>query len=508
MPRRLNMPISDIMQGYAQSMTWTRHRPISRAVIALLIACMATGCSQVDLDALPPIPAVETDDLLPAVRAQLDEAFDAVRADPGDVDRNGRLAMILQTYKQFPDAEVMYRRARRLDPDDFRWAYLHGIVLDAIGRPEDSIAAFRRALEIDPEYTLASIHLAEGLADLGRSDEARAVYDDIMATAGDLSEAHFSYGRFLLDAGDTNAAIERFRHVLDLSGDFGAVHYQLGMAYRAEGMPEKSAHHLRLAEVHQGHSADGGDAVLNELLLLNQNDQPFVHRAKVLAETGRFREAHQFIMMALERNPDSVPAHVSLIGLATHMRDFDAVDKHFRRAIELKPDHAKAYFNLGMARIAQERYREALQAFQTSLRLDATDPNAHVQLAVIGRRLDMNEGAIENSLRDAIELDPDHQFGNWLLGELLIEKGESAEAIPLLERAISSDHRLRYLMFIALANARADVGEWASAFDAIERAGADAARLEDADARRQVRDAKNDLTNRRRTERSTNDASP
>jgi tetratricopeptide (TPR) repeat protein len=453
----------------------------------LLLTCavLLAGCNRVDVSNLPAVPQVRVDDFLPGVQAQLSEAYAQVEKSPASVEANGHLAMLLQTYKQFVAAQTMYARTRMLEPDRFQWAYLHGIVLSAVGRPDDAITAFRHALTLTDDYPMASIRLAELLAETGETLEAAQLYDDVIANSGPLSEAFFSHGRFLLRQGQVDQAILAFNETLRLSGNLGAAHYQLGLAYRAKGRVEQAQHHLALAKKHEGYSADSNDRVLNQLLPLNMSDTPFVHRAKVLAESGRIDEAQRFIQMALERNPRSVAAHASMIGMAASRGDFAAVDQHFATAVAIEPANAKLYFNLGMARIAERRYVEAVNAFESSIERDATDPNAHVQLAILRHKNKMLSSA-RRHLRQALDLEPLHPTANWLLGEMLFEDGAAAAAQPLLQRAVAQESPLRPLMYALLAEVQLELGDAIAATQSVGLARQDLRNSTDPSMRKRV----------------------
>lgn len=440
-------------------------RFLTRGLAALLLA----GCAPADLSDLPPLPEVDTGRFLSGVAAQLDAAFAAAADDPGDPARNGRLGMMLQTYKQFAAAEVLYRRARALDPGAFDWTYLHATVLEALGRRDEAIVALREALAQDPHYVHARLRLAALLAERGDTVEAGALYDAVLAAGTAPPEAYFGHGKFLLDRGETDQAIAAFDETLRQSGPLGVAYYQLGLAWRKKGDTDRAAEYFALAKRHEGYSADSSDPLLNRLLPLNLSEQPFVHRAKVLAENGRLDEAQRFIAMALERNPDSVAAHASMIGLAARLGRFEEADRHARQALAIDPDNAKVHFNLGMARIAEQRYVEATRAFETSIGLDPTDPNAHVQLAVLRHRAG-RAGAAERSLLEALDLDPLHPLGNWLLGELWHERGRSADAVGPLGKAARQDHPMRALIYAALAQAQAATGAMDAARESLANA--------------------------------------
>lgn len=437
--------------------------------VVILAAFVLTACSRVDPDTLPPVPQVRFDTFLPGVQAQLTEAYADVDKRPTSVEANGHLAMLLQTYKQFVAADTMYERTRVLEPEKFQWTYLHAIVQSAAGRPDAAIDSFRTSLTQTEGYPLAKIRLADLLAQRGDVVEASALYDDVLRTAPPISEAFFSHGKFLLEQERYDQAIAAFKQAIKMSGNLGAAYYQLGLAYRAKGERELAQENFALARKHEGYSADSSDRYLNKLLPLNLSETPFVHRAKVLAESGRMDEAARFIAMALERNPDSVAAHASMMGLAASRGDFMAVDEHFQKAVAVAPRNAKVYFNLGMARIAEERLIEAEKAFEASIERDDTDPNAHVKLATLRHQRGKVRQA-QRHLERALELDPAHQSANWLIGEIYLDGGDAERAVARLERAVREPHVLRSMMFGKLAQARAALGQTDAAREAIAQA--------------------------------------
>ncbi len=438
----------------------------------LVLAVAITACSQVDVSSLPDVPRVRFDTFLPGVQTQLTAAYAAVDDKPASIEANGHLAMLLQTYKQFDAAGTMYARTRALDPATFKWTYLHAVVQGATGDPDAAIETLRHALTLTEDYPMAKIRLADHLAERGDTLEAARLFEDVIATAQPMSETYFSHGQFLLRNNQARQAIAAFREALRLGGNLGAAHYQLGLAHRALGERDEAAEQFALAKQHEGYSADSADRVLNQLLPLNLSDTPFVHRARVLAESGRFDEAQRFIEMALERNPDSVAAHASMIGMAARNQDFAAVDVHFKRAAELEPGNAKIYFNLGMARIAEARFVEATQAFKDAIERDDSDPNAHVQLAILRHK----RGDVDSAragLSSALALEPAHQTANWLMGELSFEGGDAAAAAAHLTRATAQAHALRPLMRALLAEAQLALGQTDAAVATIEAAQAE-----------------------------------
>jgi len=111
----------------------------------------------------------------------------------------------------------------------------------------------------------------------------------------------------------------------------------------------------------------------------------------------------------------------------------------FRKAIELKPDFAEAYMNIGILLFQGQKYDEAENAILKALELKPEEVKCIQILADIN--FEQAKKLIqENKLDDALEklkkaysLRPDHVYANFLLGYLYYKKQMKEEAIKHLE---------------------------------------------------------------------------
>ena len=63
--------------------------------------------------------------------------------------------------------------------------------------------------------------------------------------------------------------------------------------------------------------------------------------------------------------------------------DLDAAEKHYRTALEARPDEPTTAFNLGVVLQDLERLEEAAAAYEKTLELDGRFADAHYNLAGI-----------------------------------------------------------------------------------------------------------------------------
>lgn len=198
---------------------------------------------------------------------------------------------------------------------------------------------------------------------------------------------------------------------------------------------------------------------------------------RVVARPGRFPEAETHVRRAIALRPDRPGPHENMGGIMLAQGRYREAEEHFRRAATLRPDRAASRNGLGVALANQGRDIEAEAEFREAARLSPRLVDAPANLGVLYVRLGRYEEAmlplrhalalnggqagvraeLARALRSrAIELVRDGRLGEaaqlWQeasplagdnpdllrsLGQALVEQGKGAEAIPILERAVT-----------------------------------------------------------------------
>ncbi|MFZ1024429.1 MAG: adenylate/guanylate cyclase domain-containing protein [Thermoplasmata archaeon] len=82
-------------------------------------------------------------------------------------------------------------------------------------------------------------------------------------------------------------------------------------------------------------------------------------------------KARELAARALELDPDSSAAHAAMANIALQFdHNWGLAESEFRTAISLNPSNATAHRFFGLLLVAQERFEEAIEMFQTAVRLD------------------------------------------------------------------------------------------------------------------------------------------
>jgi len=97
--------------------------------------------------------------------------------------------------------------------------------------------------------------------------------------------------------------------------------------------------------------------------------------ANLLAATGQHDAAYAAVMRALEIDPVSLSIQV-WAGVTSHLaRRYDDAVRHYQKALELDPNFIVAHMYMAQALEQKGCYREALQSFDTAIRLTGGSSN-------------------------------------------------------------------------------------------------------------------------------------
>lgn len=282
--------------------------------------------------------------------------------------------------------------------------------LDSV--PTESLAAY-------DAYLLGRQSLLKNSVEAYR--EAVALFEQAISLDGEfagaiagLCEAHlFQYVKtndtlqFDLAEGACNRA-------LAIDPDLLEVHVALGTLYRYHGEYGRAENEQREALAAQPQNIDA----LTELGL-------------VLGLQGRIREAESVLLEAESLQPDHWPVHDALFTFYRNYDDspdrFDRAVKYAMRVVELSPESASAWNNLGTAYHSMEQYEAAKSAWDRALELAPTRTaytNRGLQYYYEARYADSAEMQLK-----AIELAPnDHRAWGRLAESYRQVGGRNEEA--------------------------------------------------------------------------------
>ena len=137
---------------------------------------------------------------------------------------------------------------------------------------------------------------------------------------------------------------------------------------------------------------------------------------------------------ALDIGQDSAVVRSNLGATIVEANPDEAIYQ-LRRAVELAPAYADAYYNLGIALTQKGNFAEAVSQYRTVLKLKPNYPNVHFYLGVALAGSGQSDEAIRQ-YRQALQIDPDNATTHNNLGNVLADGGLIDQAIEQYREAV------------------------------------------------------------------------
>lgn len=389
---------------------------------------------------LAPVPEVDLGSLESSVAEQLEEMRELLARMLADEEVSeeelgrafGEVGRTFHAYGFGETALACYRNARRLTPEDFRWAFYSGHLHEAAGRLDAAADSYGEALDLAPDRVGTLIRLGEVEAARNRLGRAEEALRRALALDPDAAAAMAVLGEVQMSRRHYAKAIESFEAALELIPSADRLHYPLAIAYRQLGDVEAARDHLELrGTVGLRHP----DPLLEELDELLRGETVHVLRGRMAYRVGRYEDAVAEFREAVAARPESAGSRTNLGSALAGAGETDAAIEQFRRALELDPESLEARFNLGSLLAGRGDHGGAAEHLRAAVRLAPEDPEAHRELGDALRRLGRLEAAL-GEYEAALRLDPDDEMARFGKADAMIRQGRYGEGLEFLEHAI------------------------------------------------------------------------
>lgn len=323
------------------------------------------------------VPLVPLADLEPkvaeqlqGVRARLDRALAK-----GDMDAAlfGEAGRHYQAYALVSAAEACYLRAEQLDPADYRWPYLLGLLLFDDSRLDEAAAAFERALRRPGKYYPALVRLAGVYLTQGRLADAAATLEPAQRHAPDDAALLAAQGQLALAQGRSEEAVRVLTRALERQPRATRLHYSVGMAYRALGRLDEARRQLAQAG---SVGVRPQDPLLDEVQSLRLGERSHLLEGHTAFRARDYLSAAAAYRRAVDATGGtSAGALVNLAAAESQLGQSEAALEHLRQAQRLEPGDTAVVYNLGALLLHAGRAGEAEPVLRELVaRAPADDP--------------------------------------------------------------------------------------------------------------------------------------
>ena len=414
----------------------------------------------VRLDGTKPKGLIARDRLadIAAAQGHDDEALKLIgqvlEKDARDSDALNRRAAILLSRGDSAGAIADLRGVLRDRPQAVGVQRMLAQAYMANGQPGLAEQALRAALDVAPKEPATRIQLAQVLVQTQRADQAVTLLEETVRLVPANVSARTELISAYLNRHDFTAARTAAEDLKTLHPDSAAGWYLAGMAATGQNMPDEAQKEFEHALSLQPRAYDA----LNAL-------------ARLEVARGQGAQATALVKKAAETDPPSAPL-LNLLGeLYFGQNQLAQADAVLTKANTLAPKWWPPYRNLAVTKVAEKDHKTAVTLLQAGLKLAPSELQLVSELALLyendGRvddaialyeasyRLNPHSQVVANNLamllvsyrKDRASLDRARDmtadFASSNDGKLLdtygwvhIKRGEYADALPVLERAI------------------------------------------------------------------------
>jgi predicted O-linked N-acetylglucosamine transferase (SPINDLY family) len=269
-----------------------------------------------------------------------------LQVQPDHVDALNAMGVLAGQSKDLQQAIQYFDRAIAIAPDNSGVHCNRGLALRQLNQPAAALESLDRAIALDPQSAIAHYSRAETYTDLGRPEEAVAGYDAAIAINPAFLQASFKRGFLLQQMGRPQDAVASYNEVIKLNPDHFDARANMAVSLFALGRP--------------------GEALANcDRAIALKPDQAALHsfRGDLLRAMERPGEAAISYERAIALNPDEADVHCDRGAVLLLLEQVECIPC-FDRAIELKPDFARAYFYRANAHHNLHRFDSATRDYQ------------------------------------------------------------------------------------------------------------------------------------------------
>jgi len=145
-------------------------------------------------------------------------------------------------------------------------------------------------------------------------------------------------------------------------------------------------------------------------------------------------KARAMLVDALDRDETLAEAHAGIAYIRAYYEwDWRAAEREYRRAIELRPSYADAYFSYSRFLASRGRLDEAIAQIRRATELDPLSVSLQANAALLNYFAGRYDTALVQ-LRETLKTDSTNTLARWGVALVAEQQGRPDEAIAILER--------------------------------------------------------------------------
>ncbi|KAK1341287.1 hypothetical protein QTO34_017691 [Cnephaeus nilssonii] len=310
---------------------------------------------------------------------------DSIRYGPGFADAYSSLASLLAEQERFKEAEEMYQAGIKNCPDNSDLHNNYGVFLVDTGSPEKAVAHYQQAIKLSPSHDVAMVNLGRLYRSLGDNSMAEEWYKRALKVAR-KAETLSPLGALFYNTGRYEEALQIYREAAALQPSHRELRLALAQVLAMMGQTkeaEKMTNHIvsedtgclecyRLlsAIYSKQEQHDKALGAIDKALQLKPKDpkvisELFFTKGNQLREQNLLDKAFESYKAAVELNPDQAQAWMNMGGIQHIKGNYVSARAYYERALLLVPDSKLLQENLAKLDRLEKRLQEVREKDQT-----------------------------------------------------------------------------------------------------------------------------------------------
>ncbi len=325
------------------------------------------------------------------------------------------------------------------------------------GRRDQGVAEIETARKLPVAYAEATTRLIALAYAEGRRQEAEKDLEALLATHPRSPHALLLKARFILRRGENAEALrlataatdydDKYIQAYYLAGELHAAngdYFQAAEAYRAvlKLNPFAAPAQIELSRVLLAEgAADSSAEYMNRVLRRVPNDQRTrVSLARALLERRELARAQVQLDELIKQYPGSAPVQQLMGSLSFLKKDYTAARRWYEQSFRTDPSSVDALSGLVGVDLVSNRPNDALARVRAEL---AKNPKRTPVILLLAKTYGVTKDLpkAEETLRQAIEIDPDNLEAYGMLGQLLYQQGRLDDGRKGFEEIIERQPR-------------------------------------------------------------------
>jgi tetratricopeptide (TPR) repeat protein len=310
---------------------------------------------------------------------------------PSEAEYHGNYGDALRALGR-PEAIAELTKAVQLNPKLFTFWNALGIA-QQVGDPESALNSYKKASELLPNNAVFHSNVASALFNLKRYPEAEAEGKEAVRVDENYAGGHYWLGRALY-AQDKRRDSERpLRQAVVLDPADDVKHNWLGNNLDSLGRwdeaileykeairlkPKAVPYYANLADsLFRAKRPPEADAYYKQAIAIAPNDAELQrHYGVSLVNQNRFEDAKAVFEPIRAREPANAVNWANSGNTMVRLKDFSTGETLLRRAVELDKNTGWYFATLGEALEGEQKFADALQAYQEAQKLAPSTSNS------------------------------------------------------------------------------------------------------------------------------------